>query len=125
MTLQQHISNKIKELRQGAGLSQEELAKLLKVATNTISRWETATYHPRIEDLEALARALKVPILSFFPREDEGANQKVVALLRAAEQLKDEDIDELQKYAEFRRARSLYIKPKPSPGRKRKNAQEP
>lgn len=125
MTLLEHIAEKIRELRQAAGLSQEDLAKRMRVATNTVSRWETGTYKPGIEELDALARALGTSILAFFPAATEERNQRVAALLRAAEHLKDEDIDELQRYAEFRHARNLYRTPRTTPGRKRKNAQEP
>ena len=40
----------------------------LGVASNTISRGETATYRPTIEDLEKLARFFGKSILYFFPR---------------------------------------------------------
>lgn len=120
MSLLEHVASRIKELRQAAGSSQEELAKALGIAANTVSRWETGTYKPGIEDLDALARHFKVPIMEFFPQEERKRDEKVAALLRAAEALKEDDIEELQRYAEFRRARSVYNKPK-IPGRKRKN----
>ncbi len=80
--LYEFIGNKIRELRtrrrEGA-LSQEALAASLKIAANTISRWETGTYKeetnhelarqgkPTPEDLARLARFFKVPISVFFP----------------------------------------------------------
>ena len=49
--------------------------------------------------------------------EDEDENLK--ALLRAARQLHPADLEELRKYAEFRRARSIYQgKNRPKAGRK-------
>lgn len=107
-----YIGKRIRELRTGyaggKGLSQEALAKSMDVTANTISRWETATYRPTIEDLERLARFFSVSILDFFPREDAPAQQEITALLRAAEQLPPEDIEELRRYAEFRKARYLH-----------------
>ncbi len=53
------IGDKIRELRsslKGKGISQEDLARAMNTTANTISRWETATYRPTIEDLERLAR---------------------------------------------------------------------
>ena len=73
-----YVAQRIRELRTNygkTGLSQEALAKLMDVATNTISRWETATYEPTLDDLEKLSRALGVSILEFFPkveRENDG-----------------------------------------------------
>ena len=127
MDLHDHIAAKVKELRvnynSGEGLSQESLATHVKVSTNTISRWETGTYRPSTKDLERLSRFFGVPINAFFPsqmvREDEDENLK--ALLRAARQLHPADLEELRKYAEFRRARSIHQgKSRPRAGRKGK-----
>ena len=125
MDLHDHIAAKIKDLRvnynSGEGLSQDALATHVKVSANTISRWETGMYRPSTTDLERLSRFFGVPINSFFPsemvREDEDENLK--ALLRAARQLHPADLEELRKYAEFRKARSIYQgKSRPKAGRK-------
>ena len=110
MELIRYVGERIRQLRNsygGNGISQEELAKSLKMAGNTVSRWETGTYRPSLEDLDALSRFFGVSILEFFPKDDEPAESKVTALLRAAKDLPEDDIDELQKYAEYRRARAL------------------
>ena len=125
MELLEHISLRIKDLRTcfgGEGISQEALAKELGVTANTVSRWETGTYKPSIDDLEKLSRVFGVAILTFFPSDDERVSDDMMsALLRAAKQLKPEDIEELHRYAEFRKARSLYKqKQRPARGRKRK-----
>jgi transcriptional regulator with XRE-family HTH domain len=93
----------------GQGISQEALASELKVATNTISRWETGTYEPALQDLERLSRFFGTSIVLFFPQVEatDTKSKKVDALLRAAQSLQQDDLDELQRYAEFRRARSL------------------
>jgi transcriptional regulator with XRE-family HTH domain len=125
MDLLDHIAARIRDLRvsynSGEGLSQESLATHLKVAPNTISRWETGTYRPSVKDLEKISRFFGVSIISFFPSEmahdDDDENLK--ALLRAARQLHPADLEELRKYAEFRKARSIYQgKTRPQPGRK-------
>lgn len=111
MELIRYVGERIRQLRNnyggGSGISQEALAKSLKMAANTVSRWETGTYRPSLEDLDALSRFFGVSILEFFPKDGEPAESKVTALLRAARDLPQDDIDELQKYAEFRRARAL------------------
>jgi transcriptional regulator with XRE-family HTH domain len=129
--LPQYVGQRIRDLRSsyggGEGLSQEALARLLDVAPNTISRWETGTYKPSLQDLESLSRVLGVSVLEFFPsdEEDKDEGESISALLRAAKQLAPEDVDELRRYAEFRRARSLYQGgSKPKPGRKQAKAQE-
>ena len=125
MDLLEHIAARLKDLRvsynHGEGLSQESLAHNLGVAPNTISRWETGTYRPSVIDLEKISRFFGVSINSFFPsqmvNDDEDENLK--ALLRTARQLHPADVEELRKYAEFRRARGIYQgKTRPQPGRK-------
>ena len=109
----EYVAQRIRDLRTGygkTGLSQEALAKLVDVATNTISRWETATYEPTLDDLEKLSRVLGVSILDFFPKVslENDKDQKIDALLRAAEGLHESDLDELRSWAEYRRARQIY-----------------
>ena len=125
MDLLDHIAARIKELRvsynSGEGLSQESLAKHLKVTANTISRWETGTYRPSFKDVERISRFFGASIISFLPSDlvDEEEDENLKALLRTARQLHPSDLEELRKYAEFRRARAIYEgRTRPKPGRK-------
>src|ERR1700733_1273490 len=110
MGLTEHVGQRIREFRTsyggGTGISQDALAKALGVASNTVSRWETGTYKPTIEDLDRLARFFGKSILEFFPSEDVRSerDEKIDALLRAAKQLNDDDVEEIRSFAEFRRA---------------------
>ena len=111
MSLKNHVAAKIRTLRtefgHGSGLSQEQLAGELGVATNTVSRWETGTYWPSIEDLDKLARFFHVSVMEFFPDGKAPAEDPALVLLRQATKgLKAEDLDEVRRYAEFRRARN-------------------
>ena|SRR5688572_25033772 len=125
MDLLDHVAARIRDLRvsynSGEGLSQESLATQLKVAPNTVSRWETGTYRPGLKDLEKLSRFFGVSIMSFLPSElvKDDDDENLIALLRTARQLHPADLEELRKYAEFRRARGIYQgKTRPKPGRK-------
>lgn len=129
MSLKQHVATKIRSLRaeynHGSGVSQEELASALGVATNTVSRWETGTYWPSIEDLDKLARFFNVSVLEFFPAEErQQEDEQVVQLLRAAKGLKADDMEELRRYAEYRRARYRLELAKQKP-KKRQGKPEP
>ncbi len=102
----ERVGQRIKEFRTAygeRGISQEALATKMGVATNTISRWETATVRPSIEDLESEVGTRQ--------------GQKMEALLRAAGNLDDKELDEVRKFAEYRRARMIYEAK--SPGRRR------
>ena len=125
MNLLDHIAATLKDLRvnynSGEGLSQDALAKQLKVAPNTISRWETGTYCPSVTDVERIARFFGVSMMAFMPPDmvDAKDDENLKALLRTARQLHPADLEELQKYAEFRRARGIYQgKTRPKAGRK-------
>jgi len=98
------IGEKIRELRTGRpDLSQEKLAAALETTANTVSRWETAAYKPSIGDLEKISRYFSVPITIFFPQIETDA--KLHALLSATGDLDPDDLEEIVRYAEFRRAR--------------------
>ncbi|EKD84351.1 MAG: hypothetical protein ACD_39C00095G0009 [uncultured bacterium] len=131
MEIFDYVGERIRQLRKSYdnenGLSQEALAKALNIAANTVSRWETGTYRPNLDDLEKLSRFFGVSILEFFPKEDEPTETKLTALLRAAKDLPENDLEELKKYAEFRRARVKMkdLTKKEKLGRPRKKKEEP
>ena len=98
------IGNKIKELRRSRpDLSQEKLAAAIGTTANTVSRWETGQYKPSVGDLEKISRHFGVSINVFFPANEPEA--RLQALLSATGDLEPEDIQEIVRYAEFRRAK--------------------
>ena len=123
MRIEEFIAARIKELRTlygTKGLSQSELANMVGTTANTVSRWETGRYRPAVSDLDKLAKALEVPIRNFFPKEEFDETSGFAPLFRAVEGLSEKDVEAVQEYAEFRKARSLLKKKstRPSPGRK-------
>lgn len=101
----EHIGEKINAYRTQKGLTQEALAEFIGVTANTISRWETATYKVTVEDLEKLSRLFEIPIWSFLPSEIQAPTEQLELLLSATGDLPEEDLIELQRYADFIRAR--------------------
>jgi transcriptional regulator with XRE-family HTH domain len=105
--LYKHIGQKIRELRRTfpkGELSQEDVAREIKTTANTVSRWETGTYKPTPEDLDALARLFNVSITVFFP-DIQQDDARISALTSAIGGLDTTDFEELIRYAEFRKAR--------------------
>ena len=98
------IGGRIRELR-GKKVTQEQLAAALGIAANTVSRWETAVYRPSPAELDQLARHFKVGIWAFFPSSEQPPAEAQRALLSATGDLPAEDLEELQRYADFIRAR--------------------
>jgi transcriptional regulator with XRE-family HTH domain len=102
------IGKKIAELRSGLGgkgITQEDLAKLMKTTANTISRWEKAVYKPSVEELQRLAHIFGVSISVFFPGLEMSQPQR--RLMSATGDLNEKDLNELIEYAKFRKARNI------------------
>src|ERR1700682_4915451 len=98
------IGERIRLLRTASpDLSQEKLAFELQTTANTVSRWETAAYKPSVADLEKISRFFGVPISVFFPHIEPST--KLQALLSATGDLDQDDVEEILRYAQFRRAR--------------------
>ena len=113
-----YVGKKIRAYREQKKMSQETLAQELDVTANTISRWETATYRPSVADLERVSRVFGVPIWTFLPSETTPPTEKQHALLSATGDLPGEDLEELERYADFIRARKTLRRRPTSPDRR-------
>ena len=56
------FNEKLQELRQKKGLTQEELASLLFVSRTAVSKWESGRGYPNIESLKQIARVFSVTV---------------------------------------------------------------
>ena len=59
----------IRQLREGRGLTQAELAETIGVSSKTISKWETAKGLPDITLLQPLAQALGISVIELMNGE--------------------------------------------------------
>lgn len=66
MKLSQRFGRRMQQLRQAAGLTQERLAELLDVSTETVSNLERGVHAPNFFRLEHLARGLGVEVHELF-----------------------------------------------------------
>jgi len=66
-------------LRRSAGLSQAELARLVRVPQSNIALWERSPHPPRSDALPALARALGVATDDILAPEASGLPPPLVA----------------------------------------------
>lgn len=67
-------SNKIREFREKAGLSQVELARRSKIASTNISSIERGRLEAWPKAKKAISRALKVSESELFPENENGNN---------------------------------------------------
>lgn len=65
------MTNKVRELRQQQGLTQEDLARRVKVRRETIVFLEKNKYVPSLKLAHDLARCFGVPIEALFDFSDE------------------------------------------------------
>ena len=69
MITRKEIGSRLKQVRNEAGLSQEDLGKAFGVSHATISDWEAGKTRIDLEDLQRLCRILGVTILRIMPVE--------------------------------------------------------
>ena len=105
--LYEYIGDKIRAHREAVGWKQGQLAEEMGVTPNTISRWESATYKPKAGDIDRLARLFEVDVWAFFPSSAEAPTTAQSALLSATGDLPKEDLEELERYAQFIRTRKV------------------
>lgn len=65
------LGQRIKKLREGKGLSQGELGKLVNVGNTTISQWENDKRTPDLATLDKLANVLKTSSDYLLGRTDD------------------------------------------------------
>lgn len=68
------LSEKIKKFRKSFGLSQEQLAEILNVSRQAITKWETDGGMPDITNLKPLADVFGVSIDFLLNEEDDSCN---------------------------------------------------
>ena len=67
------LKDKLPELRERRGLTQQSLAEKLYVTRQAVSRWETGETTPGIDMTKLLAMALDVPITELLEMPPEGS----------------------------------------------------
>ena len=65
-----HVTNRVRKLREAAGLTQAELAERVGATRQTIIAVEGEKYAPSLELAFRLARAFRMPFESVFHYED-------------------------------------------------------
>ena len=65
-----HVTNRVRKLREAAGLTQAELAERVGATRQTIIAVEAEKYAPSLELAFRLAKAFRMPFESVFHYED-------------------------------------------------------
>ncbi|MBQ4630064.1 MAG: XRE family transcriptional regulator [Clostridia bacterium] len=72
----ENFSKNLKKYRQMRGISQNNLAKVLYVSAQSVSKWEKGTSFPDISNLCAIANALEITCDKLFENESPDDNNK-------------------------------------------------
>lgn len=86
------IGERLRDLRDFAGLSQSQLAQMLGVSRNAISQWEAGTTHPSARRLSLLSRVLNVPVDDIFTTSSDHQNRTIEVAQRLFSRLAVEDV---------------------------------
>lgn len=93
-----YFSTNLKFLRENKGISQNKLAALVGVNQTTIARWENQEIAPSIDNVEILAKALKVELPDLLTKDlrigndhYENFNELDKILFSKAKELSDND----------------------------------
>lgn len=70
----------IRENRKKLGWTQKQLAQKIHASQQAIARWENEVTEPRTENLQALSKALGVPLSHFIDRDTSTVDEEFSAL---------------------------------------------
>ena len=97
---------RLKEAREYIGASQDRVAKYLDVPRSAISEIESGKRNISAIELQKLAGLYQKPVSWFTDDVIEGVPADVEFLARTASELSNNDRSELQKFAEFLKAKA-------------------
>jgi transcriptional regulator with XRE-family HTH domain len=95
----QRIGLRIKSLRRGRGLTQEQVAERTRLSVNYLSRVERGLENPTLDTFLALAGALKVEPLDLFTIEQEEPDSRRLRqrLTRLIDEAQDDQLGQALK----------------------------
>lgn len=90
-----NFGENLKNLRKKKDLTQDEIAEILNVSTQTVSRWETNMGYPDIEMLPAIANFYGVTVDSLLGLDIDKKKEKIAEIIKLMYQHKTKgEIDE-------------------------------
>jgi len=97
----ERIAAKLKEAREYLGLSQQEVADILKLSRSAISLIETAQRGVESVELKLLAKLYQRPIGFFTDEDAQTIGGDVAMLAKKVAKLSQQDRDELLRFSEY------------------------
>jgi transcriptional regulator with XRE-family HTH domain len=94
-----HAPNRIREAREKAGLTQEQLGRRIGVKGGSIAKYETGENAVSVHRLAQIARALGIPAYTLLVDYDPGYDEMERAILSALRRLSPTDRERLLRTA--------------------------
>lgn len=94
------IGNKLRELRKNKRITQEQMAKRLKISFQAVSKWENNIAFPDISMIPTLADFFEVSIDELFDYKKERIRKKAEKICQAAYPLREENPTEARRILE-------------------------
>ena len=88
------LDKKLARLRKREGLSQAEVSEKLDVSRQAVTKWETGTSRPSIENLQSLSRLYNVPLEYLL---DESGDELPAPAAPAAEKGPEQTVQKKEK----------------------------
>ena len=102
------LGTRIRKARNGVGLTQKQLADLVRVAPNTVWAWEAGRMKPVHDNLVEIAFHCGTGVRELEGRDviiSELRREAEVSFRDAVDDLPDEDVESIQEFIRFVRAR--------------------
>ena len=83
--MNENIGSMIRKLRKEKDITQEELAELLGITSQAVSKWESGAGLPDISQLVPLANVFEVPMDALFGRtswKDDGEVERLIEKIK-------------------------------------------
>lgn len=113
MTNNEAIGKKLKQLRVGRGLTQQQISEYLGLSRATISNQEIGRKAISVEKLKMLAKFYNVDLNFFYGETEEISKNDVICLLeRAKELFKNEYISDKEKDKLYQQIMKIYLETK-------------
>ena len=98
------IGTKIKQLRLGCGMTQEQLGNELSVSAQAVSKWESGTTTPDIQLLPELSVIFGVSIDELFSMTDESRMERIENMIESSHFIDKKDFEDSEQFLKEKEA---------------------
>ena len=92
--LKEKLGKRIRELRKGCGLTQEQMAEIIGMEPPNISKMENGLHFPRLENIEKMLKIFNIEMRELFDFEHFQPKQKLIKQIN--DYLKSTDVKNVE-----------------------------